>query len=371
VDEASRTRARTIARTTAVGVVGNLLIAAFKVAVGVSTSSLAFVSEGVNNAADALTAALVWGGSKLARRHPDAKHPFGYGRLEYLSALVVAGIIILSGFEVLQASTRLLLHPRPLCVSVPALVVIAFAAAAKFALGEWTLRTGRRIGSTALAAVGQDGRNDSFNSVVTIGASLVFLATGRSVDAYAGLITSALILKSGWGILRYTIAEILGRPSEGRLAERLYSRIRQTPGVLGAADLMLHNYGPEKWSGSVNVEMDHKLTVGETYAVLHRLQLAIMHEEKVTLVFGVYAVDNDHAEIRRIREGVAAFVRRQEHVKSYHALYIDAAAKRLYCDLVVDYDLRDWESLRRDFTAYMKDLRPDDELMLTIETEFV
>jgi len=349
----------------------NLLIAAFKVAVGLLTSSLAFVSEGINNAADALTAALVWGGSKLARRHPDARHPFGYGRLEYLSALVVAGIIVLSGVEVLQASVHLLRNPREMSVSVPALVVVAIAAVAKFVLGEWTLRTGRRIGSTALAAVGQDGRNDSFNSVVTIGASLVFLATGRSVDAYAGLITSGLILKSGWEILRYTVSELLGRPGEKELAERLYARIRKTPGVLGAADLMLHNYGPEKWSGSVNVEMDHSLTVGETYAVLHKLQLVIMHEEKVTLVFGVYAVDNDHAEIRKIREGVAAFIRQAEHVKSYHALYIDAEAKRLYCDLVVDYDLQDWESLRRDFTAYMKGFCPDNELELTIETEFV
>jgi len=371
VDEASRTRARVIARTSAVGVVANLLIAAFKVAVGFSTSSLAFVSEGVNNAADALTAALAWIGTKLAGRHPDAEHPFGYGRLEYLTGLVVSVVILVSGTEILLASVRLLRNPQPLRVSVVALAVIAFAAVVKFALGEWTLRTGRRIGSTALAAVGQDGRNDSFNSVVTIGASVVFLATGKSVDAYAGLVTSVLILKSGWEILRHTVAEILGRPGDSDLARRIYARVRGTKGVLGAADMMLHNYGPDKWSGSVNVELDHSLTVGEIYALLHRLQLAIMYEEKVTMVFGVYAVDNDHEEIRKIRADVAAFVRRQEHVRSFHALYLDAEAKKLYCDLIVDYELRDWEPLRRGFAAYMKECCPNVELVLTVETEFV
>ena len=135
--------------------------------------------------------------------------------------------------------------------------------------------------------------------------------------------------------------------------------------------MMLHNYGPGAWSGSVNVEIDHAKSVGEVYAFLHELQLRIMHEEKVTMVFGVYAVDNDHEETKRVRAAVLEYVRRQEHVKSFHAIYLEPGTDRIYCDFIVDYALRDWEALRADFLAYMRTLFPTNEVVLTVETEFV
>ena len=134
---------------------------------------------------------------------------------------------------------------------------------------------------------------------------------------------------------------------------------------------MLHNYGPDAYSGSVNVEIDHSKTVGEVYAALHELQLRIMHEKHITMVFGIYAVDKDHTQIRQLREQVAAFVRNREHVTSFHALYIHPNGKDIYVDLVVDYALADWEALRKEFTAYMAELYPDQHLELVIETNYV
>ena len=121
----------------------------------------------------------------------------------------------------------------------------------------------------------------------------------------------------------------------------------------------------------MNVEIDHEMTVGEVYAFLHELQLRIMHEYNVTMVFGIYAVDNDHEEVKAIRLAVGRFVREHENVKSFHAVYLDPASGRLYVDLIVDYKLRDWEALRREFTAYMGEYFPGRELELVIETEFV
>ena len=167
------------------------------------------------------------------------------------------------------------------------------------------------------------------------------------------------------------VAELLGRPGEAELARRLYRRIRETKGIENAADMMLHNYGPDAWSGSVNVEMDHDLSVGEAYGILHALQLAIMHEEKVTMVFGVYAVDRDHEESKAVRNAVLEFVKRREYVKSFHAIYLEPGTGRIYCDLIVDYALRDWELLKSEFLDYMKNAFPGNEVVLTIETEFV
>ena len=360
-----------INRTSILGIVVNVLIAGVKIAAGLLASSIAIVSEGVNNAADALTSVLTMVGTRLAGRHPDAKHPFGYGRIEYLTGLVVAVVIIVSGVQMLIESVKLIFRPEELSISYVSLAIVAVSAVVKFFLGLYTIARGRVAQSDALVGVGLECRADSYISIITIGVAVVFLLTGVSLDAYAGVVMSAIILKAGVEVLLKIVSELIGRPGEKELATKIYQLVRATPGVVGAADMMLHNYGPNAWSGSVNVEIDHAKSVGEVYAMLHELQLGIMHEERVTMVFGVYAVDDDHAETRRIRRTILEYVRAHEHVKSFHAVYLEPGTNRLYCDLVVDYELADWGALRADFLDYMKAKVPGRDVVLTVETEFV
>ena len=360
-----------INRTSILGIVVNVLIAGVKIAAGLLASSVAIVSEGVNNAADALTSVLTMVGTRLAGRHPDAKHPFGYGRIEYLTGLVVAVVIIVSGVQMLIESVKLIFRPEELSISYVSLTIVAVSAVVKFFLGLYTIARGRVAQSDALVGVGLECRGDSYISIITIGVAVVFLLTGVSLDAYAGVVMSAIILKAGVEVLLKIVSELIGRPGEKELATKIYQLVRATPGVVGAADMMLHNYGPNAWSGSVNVEIDHAKSVGEVYAMLHELQLGIMHEEHVTMVFGVYAVDDDHVETRRIRRTILEYVKAHEHVKSFHAVYLEPGTNRLYCDLVVDYELADWGALRADFLDYMKAKVPGRDVVLTVETEFV
>ena len=360
-----------INRTAILGIVVNVLIAGVKIAAGLLASSIAIVSEGVNNAADALTSVLTMVGTRLAGRHPDAKHPFGYGRIEYLTGLVVAVVIIVSGVQMLIESVKLIFRPEELSISYVSLAIVAVSAVVKFFLGLYTIARGRVVQSDALVGVGLECRGDSYISIITIGVAVVFLLTGVSLDAYAGVVMSAIILKAGVEVLLKIVSELIGRPGEKELATKIYQLVRATPGVVGAADMMLHNYGPNAWSGSVNVEIDHAKSVGEVYAMLHELQLGIMHEEHVTMVFGVYAVDDDHVETRRIRRTIVEYVKAHEHVKSFHAVYLEPGTNRLYCDLVVDYELADWGALRADFLDYMKAKVPGRDVVLTVETEFV
>ena len=360
-----------INRTAILGIVVNVLIAGVKIAAGLLASSVAIVSEGVNNAADALTSVLTMVGTRLAGRHPDAKHPFGYGRIEYLTGLVVAVVIIVSGVQMLIESVKLIFRPEELSISYVSLAIVAVSAVVKFFLGLYTIARGRVAQSDALVGVGLECRGDSYISIITIGVAVVFLLTGVSLDAYAGVVMSAIILKAGVEVLLKIVSELIGRPGEKELATKIYQLVRATPGVVGAADMMLHNYGPNAWSGSVNVEIDHAKSVGEVYAMLHELQLGIMHEEHVTMVFGVYAVDDDHVETRQIRRTILEYVKAHEHVKSFHAVYLEPGTNRLYCDLVVDYELADWGALRADFLDYMKAKVPGRDVVLTVETEFV
>lgn len=364
-------REGTVVTVSGLNILVNLIFAAIKVVIGLAVSSIAIVSEGVNNATDSATSLITIVGTKLSAKHPTEKHPFGFGRIEYLTSLLISVLILFTGAELMESSVKRIFAPQEMSISYVTMAIIAVSALVKLALGLYTIKEGRRVDSSSLVALGTECRSDSVVSVITLVTALVFLVFHVSLDAYAGIIMSLIVLKAGFEVLKETLSDILGQAGEKELAQELYRIIRAEPLVLNAADMMLHNYGPDAYSGSVNVEIDHSKTVGEVYAALHELQLRIMHEKHITMVFGIYAVDKDHKEIRQLREQVAAFVRQQEHVNSYHALYIHPNGKDLYVDLVVDYDLADWEALRKEFTAYMAELYPDKHLELVIETNYV
>ena len=364
-------REGTVVTVSGLNILVNLIFAAIKVVIGLAVSSIAIVSEGVNNATDSATSLITIVGTKLSAKHPTEKHPFGFGRIEYLTSLLISVLILFTGAELMESSVKLIFEPQEMSISYVTMAIIAVSALVKLGLGTYTIKEGKRVDSSSLVALGTECRSDSVVSVITLVTALVFLVFQVSLDAYAGIIMSLIVLKAGFEVLKETLSDILGQAGEKELAQELYRIIRAEPLVLNAADMMLHNYGPDAYSGSVNVEIDHSKTVGEVYAALHELQLRIMHEKHITMVFGIYAVDRDHAQIRQLREQVAAFVRRQEHVTNYHALYIHPNGKDLYVDLVVDYDLADWEVLRKEFTAYMAELYPDKHLELVIETNYV
>lgn len=364
-------REGTVVTVSGLNILVNLIFAAIKVVIGLAVSSIAIVSEGVNNATDSATSLITIVGTKLSAKHPTEKHPFGFGRIEYLTSLLISVLILFTGAELMESSVKRIFEPQEMSISYVTMAIIAVSALVKLALGLYTIKEGRRVDSSSLVALGTECRSDSVVSVITLVTALVFLVFHVSLDAYAGIIMSLIVLKAGFEVLKETLSDILGQAGEKELAQELYCIIRAEPLVLNAADMMLHNYGPDAYSGSVNVEIDHSKTVGEVYAALHELQLRIMHEKHITMVFGIYAVDRDHAQIRQLREQVAAFVREQKHVTSYHALYIHPNGKDLYVDLVVDYDLADWEALRKEFTAYMAELYPDKHLELVIETNYV
>jgi cation diffusion facilitator family transporter len=359
-----------VSATSVLSVIVNLFVALLKVIVGLLASSIAIISEGVNNATDALSSILTLVGTRLAQKSPDAKHPFGYGRIEYLTNMVIASFILVGGFEMLISSIRLIFEPETLSISYVSLFVVAASAIIKYVLGVYTINTGRRVGSGSLEAVGVDCRNDSFVSLVTIVSSLIYLLTSFSVDAFAGVFTSCLIIKAGVDILKDTIAELLGQPADEELVRRLYKEIRSTEGIVNAVDMVLHNYGPDAYTGSCNVEVDHKMSVAEIYEILRPLQIRLFNELHVAMVFGIYAVDTDSKRSHTLRSQIASYVQKHEHIKSYHAIYSDEKSNRIYCDLVVDYEA-DRAQVYQDFTSYLNELYPDKEIQVNIDTEFV
>lgn len=360
-----------VVTTSALGLLLNLPVAVVKIILGLLSSSLAILSEGAHNAADAATSLLAIVGTKLANRRPTKKHPFGFGRIEYLTGLVISVLILVTGFEFILSAVEQIRHPVTTSIAPVSLLIVAATAFLKLALGLYTIRTGKRVDSSALVALGTENRNDFLMSTVTILSALVYIIFGISVDAWAGLFIAVLIIKAGLELLLETLDDLLGTTPDKDLADRLYKEIRTCPPVLNAADMCLHNYGPDRYTGSVNLELAHDMSVEDVYSAIHELQLRIMHEYGVTMVFGIYAVDNTGEESRKLRACVAQFVRRTEHVKSYHALFKSEKERRIYCDFIVDYELRDWESVERAFSVYMAEEYPGYDVELTVETEYI
>jgi len=369
--KSQESRDKIITRTSLLGIIVNFLIAVIKIVTGAITSSIAIVSEGANNATDALSSVMTLVGAKLAGKHPTEKFPFGFGRIEYLTSLIISSMILITGGEMLISGIERIFKPEDISVSYISLIIVFVAAVIKFFVGIHTTKMGKKTGSRSLIAVGEEGRNDSFSSIITIVSSLLFLIFGLNVDCYAGIIVSLIIIKTGISLLIETLRDIIGRPGDEELAKKLYNIIRSEEGVLACADMMLHNYGPDKWSGSVNIEIDHKKSIGEVYGFIHKLQLKIMHEYNVTMVFGIYAVDNDNPESTELRRYIKDFITMTDGAKSYHAVFIDSENSKIYCDIIVDYKLQNWEELSNKFTSYIGEKYPEYETELTVETEFV
>lgn len=364
------TREGVVSATSILSIIVNISVALLKVIVGIFAVSIAIISEGVNNATDALSSLLTLIGIKLANRKPDKKHPFGYGRIEYITNMVIAGIILMSGLLTLKDSIVKVFVPEELNTTLVSIILVAVSAVIKYILGTYTIAQGKKVNSDTLEAVGMDCRNDSFVSLITIGVSLVYILFNINIDAFAGVFTSYLILKAGYEIMSSTISELLGQPADEELARKLYKEIRSTDGVINAVDMILHNYGPDMYTGSVNVEVDHKMTASQIFEFLRMLQNNIYDKYKVAMVFGIYAVDNDSKVNKKLRKQVADFAKENPHVKSYHAVYSDTNSNIIYCDLVVDYDA-DRGKVYTDFTNYLKDLYPNKEIKVNLDTEFV
>lgn len=364
-------REGTIIVTSSIGVVVNIFLALIKIIIGILGKSIAILSEGINNLSDVISSIVNIIGTKLSKMHPTKKHPFGYGRIEYLTGLVIEILILVAGFELVKSSIERIINPDTLSVNYLSIIVIFISAIIKFSLGVFTEKEGKRVDSTSLIAIGVDCKSDCIISIFTLIALVVFVTTGKNIDAFAGLIGAFFLLKGGIFALKETIGDLLGRAGETELAEILYKEILKEPIIINAADLILHNYGPDAYHGSINVEIDHNKNIGEVYKIIHALQLKIMHEYNVTMVFGMYAVDTDSERMKDMRNYIATYVRSVSHIESYHAVYIDPENDDIYCDFVVDYELKDWDKVKEDFIKYMYDKYPNSKVELVIETKYV
>ena len=338
ITNAAAARERAIVRASVVGIGANLLLAAFKAAVGLLSHSIAVVLDAVNNLSDALSSVITIVGTKLSGKAPDKKHPLGYGRIEYLTAMIVAGLVLYAGVTALVESAQKVFHPEKPDYSITALVIIAAAVAVKVLLGRYVKGVGQRVNSGSLIASGSDAMSDAILSASVLACALLYKLTGVSLEAWVGLVIAGFIIKAGIEMMIETLNEILGSRPDKAFADAIRETICADPDVQGAFDLYLYNYGPDRNYGSVHVEVDEGLTAKAVDRLERRVQAAVYGKHGVILTgIGLYAVNSD-GEAGALRKRVMEAVMAHEYAMQFHGFYADPAEKRMVFDVVLSFD---------------------------------
>ena len=340
-------RDRTIIRTSIIGILTNVLLAAFKAFIGIASNSIAVTLDAVNNLSDALSSIITIVGTKLAGKLPDKAHPLGYGRVEYLSALIVAGIVLYAGIASAVESVKKIISPEVPDYSMTALVIIGAAVIVKVALGRYVKAQGEKVNSGALVASGSDALFDAILSLSVLVSAIIFIGAGISLEAYVGAIISGFIIKSGIDMIRDTLDEILGKRTDRELSKQIKALLTEEPEVRGAYDLILYNYGPDRDLASVHLELPDTMNVKDVDSLTRRLEAKVYRETGIILAgVGVYSYNTEDSEAARIRNDVMERVLAHDWALQFHGFYLDAAAKAMRFDVVMSFDIHPKEGLR-------------------------
>ena len=342
-----KSRDQVIVRTSVIGIIANVFLAAFKAMIGVLSNSIAVILDAVNNLSDALSSIITIVGTKLAGRKPDKKHPLGYGRIEYLSAMIVSGIVLYAGITSFVESVKKIFAPETPDYSIISLVIIAVAVAVKILLGRYVKARGREVNSGSLVASGSDALFDAILSSSVLACAIIFMLSGLSLEAYVGVVISCFIVKSGVEMMIETLNEILGTRPDKEVTDKVKSILKSDPAVRGAYDLVMFNYGPDRDFASVHLELPDTMTVREVDALTRRVEDKVYQETGVILTgVSMYSYNTGDDEAARIRSEVSRMVLAHDWAVQMHGFYIDLEAKDIRFDVVMSFDIDPQEGLK-------------------------
>ena len=300
------------------GILANALLFAGKLTVGTVAGSVAITADALNNLSDAASSAVTLLAFRLAEKPADEHHPYGHARYEYLSALAVAMMILIIGFELAKSSVAKILSPVELRFSWATVLVLVMSIALKLGLWLMNSRLGRAIRSDAILAAGADSRNDCLATGAVLLSTLVSRFFGVNIDGWAGLGVAVFILFSGWAMARETISPLLGENASPELQEKIVEALRGSDKILGWHDLMVHDYGPGQRFASVHVEMDKNEDPLLCHTIIDGIERRCLEEHRVHLVIHYDPIVTDDAELNELRRQVTLMLRSMDEGISIH-----------------------------------------------------
>ena len=363
-------RSQEIIRTSWIGIVANVLLAGFKAVVGVLASSVAIVMDAVNNLSDALSSVITIVGTKLSQRPADRKHPFGFGRIEYFSAIIIAVIVLSAGITSLIESVKKIFHPTEPEYTTVTLVIIVVAIVVKLVLGQYVKRKGQQLKSDALIASGSDALFDAVITLATLVSAGVMLLWNVSLDGILGALISLVIIKAGIEMLASPVNELLGTSIPAELSKQIIKETSDFEGVHGVYDLILHNYGPDVKIGSLHINVYDTMSAHEIHGLTRKITTYMYEHHGIIMTVGVYAVatgDNHRAELQsKVMQSLAA----HKDIVQVHGFYYSEKDQMLSVDVVPDISVHDDAALISQLTGEIQPLVPDMQVVIVVDHNY-
>lgn len=364
-------RDRTIIRTSIIGIAANIFLSAFKAAVGLVSHSIAITLDAVNNLSDAGSSIITIIGTKFAGKQPDKEHPWGHGRAEYLSAMVISVIILYAGITSLVESVKKIISPQTPDYNAASILIVCIAIVVKLVLGRYVKRTGERVASDSLINSGKDAMNDVLISLSTLGAAIIFLLTGLKLEAWLGAVISFVIIHSGVDMLKGTISDLLGHRADKDTVKAVRDTIMELPEVNGVFDIIFHDYGPGRLNCSVHAEVPHTLTAVDIDRLCRKAALAVNEKHGIILTaMSIYAMDEEDEELCRIRDDISQIALSHDHVIQVHGFSADREQKTIQFDMIVDFDAENRSSVYDHVVSEIQEKYPGYKVLCTLDTDF-
>ena len=332
-------REKEIIKVSIIGIIANLFLAAFKVVIGSLTNSIAITLDAVNNLSDVLSSIITIIGTRIAGRKPDKKHPLGHGRVEYLSAGLIAIIVLYAGITSLVESVKKILNPSEPEYTNIALIIVAVAVVVKLVLGSYVKSKGKKLNSDSLVASGEDARLDAVISASTVVAALIYIFWSISLESYLAALISLVIIKAGYEMISETLSEIIGERIDKDVIDELKQTIMEFDDVYGVYDVVLHNYGPDTLIGSLHIEVLDTYTAGQLDELQRHLMKAAYDKNNIILAgISVYARNSKDDRAKQDFEKVRHLVMSHKYVLQMHGFYINYEEKIMNFDIILDFD---------------------------------
>ena len=364
-------RTRRIIRTSVIGIIANVLLSAFKAVIGIISGSVSITLDAVNNISDAMSSLITIIGAKLSAKEPDRKHPYGYGRIEYLSTMAIGVLIAYAGITSLIESIQRIIKPSDPEHTTASLIIVGAAIIVKIWLGLYTKSSGAKLDSDSLVASGKDALNDAIISTSTLIAAIVFITTHINLEAFIGLAIALMIIKTAYETIESTISELLGERVPNSLSKAVKNSVKTFPEVYGVYDLVIHDYGKDRLVGSAHIEVDESLTAAYLDGLERNISERVYKDTGVLLSgISVYSANQNDADALEGKSKIKALLPDFPGIMQMHGFYINRTTKVINFDIVIDFDAVNKYKIRDDLTQKVKEIYPDYEVNITIDYDY-
>lgn len=363
-------RFRRIIKTSVIGIIVNLVLGLVKVFAGMLSHSIAILSDAINNFSDSVSSIVTIITMVIASKGATKKHPFGFGRVEYFSGAIISVVVIITGIEFLTSSFHRIFHPVTTTYSILTLFILLLSVLSKIILGKYTKSAGEKDNAPPLIASGEDSLSDAIITGVTLLGAIFSILTDINIDSYLGVFVSLIVLKAGFQMLFDIVSSLLGKQNDIDLAQKIMAEIKEFEGVHGAYDLILHNYGPNIYIGDCNVELQDTMTIREAYALLKPMKHRILQKYGVVMFIGFYSINTTDEKIMHMEKRVKEIAYSKAMVLQLHAFTVYEELSLIAFDLVVDFECKDFNSLKEDILTEVSREFPTYTVKATVERDF-